>query len=486
MAKGITDILGSQPDSHTPSTGPIRKRIVDRLDRRRVNVLTAIGFAAPVLVYFWMVHHYSVNVIVGDQWDDVTVIEHSYTHLFDWGSLWAPHNENRIFFPNLVVLLLARTTQFNIQVEEYLSAMMLSATTALLIWVHKRRSPSTPWLYYCPVVLLAFSIVQYGNSLWGFQMAWYMVMLSLVSAMALLDRPTLTWLVLLGAIGAAVVGSFSSLQGLLIWPAGLVLLYHRRRHLSFVLIWFTAAVASATLYFYNFNTHAIQPDHNGVLQYPLDAIKFFLFEVGDVVGLQNPGSSDNGILLFGLAMVILAACTLVGYGIRRDQSGGGPIGVALICVGLLFAATVSDGRLPLGYGGASGSRYTTFDLLIPIGIYLALLGRPTIVARQSDGHPAAGRLRLVPNWIDRRGLSVARSILALVIVLQIGLGLHYAARGLRDDYAYKSAAVRVLRHIKFESNYQVVIHLYIYTSPSFIRKQANFLESHHLSLFADY
>ena len=177
--KGITDISGSRPDSHTPSTGPIRKRIVDRLDRRLVNTLTAIGFAAPVLVYFWMVHHYSVNVIVGDQWDDVTVIEHSYTHLFDWGSLWAPHNENRIFFPNLVVLLLARTTQFNIQVEEYLSAMMLSATTALLIWVHKRRSPSTPWLYYCPVVLLAFSIVQYGNSLWGFQMAWYMVMLFL-------------------------------------------------------------------------------------------------------------------------------------------------------------------------------------------------------------------------------------------------------------------------------------------------------------------
>ena len=486
MAKGITDVLGSQRGSPTPLTGPIPKRMVDRLDRRLVNTLTVIGFAVPVLAYFWMVHRYSVNVIVGDQWDDVTVIGRSYTHLFDWSSLWSQHNENRIFFPNLVVLLLARTTQFNIQFEEYLSAVMLSVTTALLIWAHKRRSPSTPWLYYCPVVLLAFSIVQYGNALWGFQMAWYMVMLSFVASMVLLDRPTLTWLVLVGAVGAAVVGSFSSLQGLLIWPAGVVLLYHRRRRLSFFTFWIAAAVASVTVYFYNFNTHDITPERNIALQYPQGALKFFLFEVGDVVGLQNPGSKDDGILLFGLVIVIMAIGTLVAYGIRRDDSGGSPIGVALILVGLLFAAIVTDGRLYLGYGGASASRYTTFNLLIPIGIYLALLGRPTIIARRSDGHPAVEQPGRMPNWIDRRALSVARSVLALVIVLQIGLGLHYTVRGLRDDYAYKSSAVRVLRHINVESNFQVVIHLYLYKSPSFIRNQARVLEEHHLSLFADH
>jgi hypothetical protein len=104
-----------------------------------------------------MVGRYSVNVIVDDQFDDVTVIGHTYVHLFDWSALWAQHNENRIFFPNLIVVLLARTTHFNIQVEEYLSAVMLLVATTLLIWAHKRRSPTTPWLYYCPVALLSFS-----------------------------------------------------------------------------------------------------------------------------------------------------------------------------------------------------------------------------------------------------------------------------------------------------------------------------------------
>ena len=56
---------------------------------------------------------------------------------------------------------------------------MLVAATFLLIHAHKRRSPAVPWLYYCPVVILACSVVQYGATLWGFQMAWYLVLLAL-------------------------------------------------------------------------------------------------------------------------------------------------------------------------------------------------------------------------------------------------------------------------------------------------------------------
>ena len=70
---------------------------------------------------------------------------------------------------------------------------MLMTSTALLIWSHKRRSPSTPWLYYCPVALLALSVVQFENALWGFQMAWFLVLLAMATAVVLIDRVTLTW-----------------------------------------------------------------------------------------------------------------------------------------------------------------------------------------------------------------------------------------------------------------------------------------------------
>jgi hypothetical protein len=453
-----------------------------------------------VIGYFWLVHHYGVNVIFGDQWDDVVVIQHSYSHLIDWGSLWAQHNENRIFFPNLIVVFLAHTAHFNIQLEEYLSAVMLIAALALLIWAHKRRSPSNPWLYYCPVALLGLSTVQYENSLWGFQMAWYLVLLSLATAVILIDRVELTPLTLAGAMTAAVVGSFSSLQGLLIWPAGLLLLYHRRRSRAYLVTWTAGAVVSVAIYFFHFNTNATagSPSHGYALHHPLAAVKFYLFEVGDIVGLARiyNGPGSNPVLLLGVVILVLAGLTLIAYGIRRDDRGGSPIGVALICVGLLFAAIVTAGRIRFGYLGASASRYTTYDLLIPIGIFLTVIGRPVSAPafRQSDpvseggltmdGGERRGTWAEVPAWIDRKLFPVGRWIIALVILVQIGFGLHYGPEGARNDHAYQAESAHVLRNIDHTADGPVGYYLYLLEPVPFIRREARVLKAHHLSLFA--
>jgi hypothetical protein len=162
--EGYVAATDVEEDLHSDLAAPVvaEHRWVDRLDSRLVNALTVVGFGAPAAVVFWLVAHYGVNVVEGDQWDDVTVIRNSYTNLFDWGSLWTQHNENRIFFPNLVVIALSRTTHFNVHAEEYLAAVMLVAATALIVLTHKRRSPDTPWLYYCPVAFLMLPVRQHA------------------------------------------------------------------------------------------------------------------------------------------------------------------------------------------------------------------------------------------------------------------------------------------------------------------------------------
>ncbi len=55
-------------------------RWIDRLDPRLVRVLTGLGFGLPAALCYWMVAHYGVNASrPGDQLDDVTVIQSSYT-----------------------------------------------------------------------------------------------------------------------------------------------------------------------------------------------------------------------------------------------------------------------------------------------------------------------------------------------------------------------------------------------------------------------
>jgi hypothetical protein len=456
-----------------------------------VNILTALGFGIPLAAYFWFIHLFSLDVIVSDQLSDLAVISHSYTHLFDWNSLWAQHNENRILFPNLIVVLLAHTASFDVRIEEYLSAAMLVASTALLIWSHKRRSPATPWLYYCPIALLSLSVVQWGNMFWGFQMAWFLVLVSLAAAIALIDRISLTWLALAGAIAAAVIGSFSSLQGLLIWPAGLILLYHRRRSRGFFIAWIAAAVVSTAFYFYHFNSNAGAPYHAYLWRYPLQAVKFYLFAVGDIVGVPQHynGPGNNAVLALGVVLVVLSVVVLVTYGIRREERGGSPIGVALIVVGLLFVGTVTAGRIIFGYSAASQSRYTTYDLLIPIGIVLALLDRPSVRSprsasgEQADGvEPAGSSGRYA--WLDRSGLFVARWIMAVVITLQIVLGTHYGLEGARANHTYQVHAVQVLKNIDHSSNNVVTFHVDVFSGEHYIRQQVRIAQRHHLSVFA--
>ena len=87
-----------------------------------VRGLTASGFGIPIAAYVWFLHHYSLNVVRSDQWSDVTLITKSYDGQLTLSALWAQHAENRILFPNLIVLAMSRIDAFNISVEEYVSA----------------------------------------------------------------------------------------------------------------------------------------------------------------------------------------------------------------------------------------------------------------------------------------------------------------------------------------------------------------------------
>jgi hypothetical protein len=404
-------------------------------------VLCVLGFAVPIASYFWLIARYGVNAIYADQLSDLNLVERSYSGTLSFSTLWAQHNENRVLFPNLIVLAIGRTTHLNIIVELYVSAVMLIAAVALLIVTHKRRSPGRRWMYYCPVAILMFSLVQDGNTLWGFQMAWYLVLLCLAVAVFFLDTPSPTWLTYAAAIAAAVVGSFSSLQGLLIWPVGLILLYYRRRSLRVWIAWLSTAVVAVVLYFHNYDPNLGVPYHAWAIEHPFKSIQFFLTAIGDVVGVPVSYASSNPVLPYvGILILILAVYAVVRTGARKDETSPAPLGVVLIFFGILFALTITEGRAILGEWQASASRYTTYDLLVPVGIYMALLGRPAeaTAAQRTPSRLAqhlssfASRFSLVrsPTWWRTTVFRAVWVVLLGLICVQAVMGV---VNGLRDS-----------------------------------------------------
>ena len=260
--------------------------------RRLFSGIVVVALALPVAAYFWFIHHYAVNTIFGDQWADINVLKHLYAGKLNLATLWTQHNEERNLFSNVVVVVLGETSHFNVVTEMYISAVLLAGAACLFIIAHKARSVSTPLFVYVPVSLILFTFAQSTNTLWGFQVAWYIVLVALATALLLLDRPNLRRLVLAGAVVAAVVGSFSLLQGLFIWPAGIVLLIQRRRSWKTVAVWVAAAVVSATVYFYNFKFNGPGTSRDGSARtHWRTTIEFFFIAIGRAVWIVRPHHS---------------------------------------------------------------------------------------------------------------------------------------------------------------------------------------------------
>jgi len=461
-----------------------------------VKALTVIGFAVPVIGYLALLAHYQMNTPIGDQWYDVSVIRESYHHFPDWTSLWGIHNGNRIFFPNLIVVALAHTVHFNIEVEQYLAALMLLAATTLFVFSHKRRSPGTPMLFYCPVAFLTLSFAQWQNTLWGFQMAWFLVLLCLAATIALLDRPTLTWPTFVAAAVVAVVGTYSSTQGLLIWPVGLVLLYLRGRAKWTFVSWIAVAGATAALYFYNFTdpngARAASP--RNALDHPWETVKFFVYAIGDIAGVQpqNRVAANGGVMAFGVVILVLALLVLIKWGWRRDEHSGVPIGIALMVFGLLFGLLFTEDRVIFGLRAAAQSRYTTNDLLVLVGIYMATLsGISSSVRTRTEygGERVRGwpreSIAWVVGFIDRINRRTIRWIAIVAILIQVVSSVHYGIPGARGFYQTSVVDEHITRNINHESDATVSYGLGIFVPEpaSWFREQAEFLREHHLSLY---
>jgi hypothetical protein len=435
-------------------------------------VLTTFGFLLPVGLYLWLISADAVDMVRADQWFDVRLIRHSFNGTLRFGMLWGQHGQNRIFFQNLITLLLAHVVHFNVIVEDYISAVLLIAATVLLILTHRRRSPSTPWIAYCPVAIILLSVAQYGGTLFGFAIGWYLIVVAFSIALFFLDRPDLTWIALCAAVAAGVLASFSSLQGLFIWPVGLVLLLLRARGRWLVVGWIAAGLATTTIYFYNWD--ARQGSISYALHHPFDTLRFFFFTVGDVIGVQLPNSPSGaqyGVFALGIAIVGIGVWSILSYGLRVDVSSARPIGVALIWFGLLFAAAAAGARTSLGLSNAGFSLYVTFDVLILLGSYLILIDR----SKQSASN-ASPNIRWLP------GMTI---VVVVLVGLQFLVGTDNGISNARNYHDFELSGAIVTAKIQRAPDGLVENQLGAGDETAgFIRKMTDFLRANRLSLFS--
>jgi hypothetical protein len=480
----------SQGPGDSSRTGP------STMWARSGDALAATLLLFGVVTTGWFVNRLAVNTIYFDQWSDVNLVAHLKSGTLGFGALWAQHNENRIFVPNLIVLLLAESVHLNNRVEVAISACLWWTTCLLLVAAHRRRSPSLGWVWYCPVILVFASFVPLADTLFGFNLSWFLVLVSLAASLFLLDGSVLSRGALAGAVAIAVIGTFSSFQGLLIWPAGVVLLLLRHRPRSQVAAWLASAVLAISLYFIGYN-FAATTGQGGALGLTL---KFFFFSLGNVFGsdfANGASGAEDVSIAVGIVIFVLAVGAVV-QGVRRPVAGA-PLGVALITYGLLFSA-IATRRTTLGVNAES--RYVVFVLTVWLGGYLAVLN-PSVVesvgrARRAriggsiqrepkpSAYPEGAGRR--PAWLrnhvfGRSLLPGALALFGLLLVLQFSLGWTPGLDNARGFHAEQLTVADITANID-EAPDSLVSGTLSFDKPApFIRRMTTVLDKQHLSLF---
>jgi len=407
-----------------------------RAAARRLMSIVSIGvLAVPIILYLLFIHHFALDVLWGDSWHDIRVITQVRAGVSPLSTLWSQYFENRIFFPNLIVLALASTTHFNVVVEEYISALFLLTATVALIVSDRRRAVSTPWLVYLPVVVLMFTLVggnpyyAGGETLFGFDMGWYLVVACLGVTLALLDGIHVTrWTIVVAAV-LAVIGTYSSAQGLLIWPAGLALLYFRRRSGRQLLVWVAVAVPTVILYCWNYSWSYTVSQPGFTVRHPLAALQYFLYLIGNVVLGQQPQAGHHAVdLIVGVSILAISTWIVIATSVRRDGPGGSPLAAAIVIGGVLICAVTTAGRASGGY--AAIDRYAMFGVLVWVGCYLGLLDFVRAESRRRSVDTGGRQLPFLRHGTCR---TLALAGIAALIVVQVVLG---TPSGLSDAAAW--------------------------------------------------
>jgi len=215
----------------------------------------------PALYMFVYIPYFGVNVPFRDGWEIPFLLGQFFSDQLFLNDLFAQHNEHRPFFPRAIILLLSLLVEYNSIALVYVSYVLL-ALVSYLLW--RQFDSDVPiedgtlklWLF-SPIIWLVFSLRKHSNLLMGYDIQMFLMIFCVVLAIYLLSTHDGVDQYLLLAILSAFVASFSRIEGLVVWPIGLVLIgLSADEIIKKGSVWVGSSVFTLALYFHGWSQPA--------------------------------------------------------------------------------------------------------------------------------------------------------------------------------------------------------------------------------------
>jgi hypothetical protein len=363
-----------------------------------------------------------VNVPFADEWWYAGLVKTVGSGQASFMTFWSPNNEHRMVIPRLEFSTLALLTHWNSKFLMIVGWLVIGIVMIFLFAQFKQlQSPARPILWTVAVSVSAmalFSLVQYENWLWAYQFAFFFIQCAVVVSLFLICRSKISlWFRLLTVTLLGVAASFTSAQGLLVWPVLLLCLFLTDDSLKNKLIGVFCLLIFAgitfALYFHGLpHSEELHLRPHQVMAKPQLPIFGFLGLVGNPLTYWiSFERRPHRAWIVGLSetIVFLLLTWLV---IRRRKLPAAAPWLGLGLYAYVFCLVTTYGRLGMGYtGGFLASRYTTHVLLLSI----AILGLLLIVLDRQDQESIE-----YPPWLNRiltpAAIFVIFGIAALIVL----------------------------------------------------------------------
>lgn len=445
------------------------RRVFSSVERPSCFTLALIPFVYLVS----LVVQYTVDVPVWDQWCLVPLIEKSYQGTLSIHDLWTQHNEHRILFPRIIMLILARISGWSTSYE--LAVNLLFAAGILAVSMYQTRitlkcigNHGTNWLL--PITsLMVFSLNQWENWLWGWQMTMLLNVFAVVTGIILLANPEFRWSRFLVALLLGVVATYSFANGIMYWPIGLLLLFLASpKRKSSVALWVAAGLITVSSYLYDYQKPPHHPSIWIILKQPIGYSKY----VFSYLGASVVNFSMIGAFVVGLLGSIGFWC-MIWLLVRRRyrfQVLTPYVGLSLYSIGSALITGIA--RVGFGSAQAMTSRYMTISSPFWFSNIVLLYS----IASSNDLRTKSHR----KNALQRYALF---SIIILLVLL-IALSSIYARPVFdkRHDYLLPARDALLVVNNSAKSD-DLLKRLFVNTD--MVKEGADVLKRYHLSVFRD-
>ncbi|MGI9071326.1 MAG: hypothetical protein ACR2JB_08430 [Bryobacteraceae bacterium] len=399
-------------------------------------------------------------------WDYWNVVQHLPQYrAFDIRVLWVQHNEHRIVFPEIVFAVDMLLVHGREVLPLVISFFCYFSTWLVMSWtIFSDRGLSRMTRY--SAILLAGIVIGWQGSVMAlgipFLLNWTMTQFAAVLALALVAalRNNSRIVYLAETVICGTVATYSSANGLLIWPVILLtgLVSSMRR--GYILVVAIAGIANLSLYFVSYHvSHAL--DLNNLIRHPIYLLAFLSSYVSMPFGALKVGNFGVWV---GLANFVLFFY-LVAVSARTRLLTSAP---AIVLLGyflftMLTALLTAAGRMnpsDMTFTAAKASRYLTIPLANWGALLIALIW---LSARR--------------GWklVSPKTIVLASSVLLFVTFPKFGPWLY----GNDLLFAQQQWATLSVENGLFD----LAIARYLYPDPPFIRPFLQYLRDDHLSLF---